>query len=81
MGYKRAVKLDYSALTTRVADDGTSLIHLSGGFQRYLNSKLAVLYLALELDRRLWVRGLRNVFVNACHPGKKTLIRCVESCY
>jgi NAD(P)-dependent dehydrogenase (short-subunit alcohol dehydrogenase family) len=70
-GHKDATKLDYTALTTRVPDDGTSLRHLAGGYQRYLNSKLAVLYLALELDKRLQARGVKNVFVNACQPGKE----------
>jgi NAD(P)-dependent dehydrogenase (short-subunit alcohol dehydrogenase family) len=70
-GHKEATKLDYTALTTRVPDDGTSLLHLSGGYQRYLNSKLAVLYLALEMDRRLQAKGVKNVFVNACQPGKE----------
>jgi hypothetical protein len=66
-----AHKLDYTALTTPIPGDGTSLMHLGRAFQRYLDSKLGVLYLALELDRRLWdVDGVRNVFVNACHPGK-----------
>jgi NAD(P)-dependent dehydrogenase (short-subunit alcohol dehydrogenase family) len=71
-GHKEATKLDYIALTTRVPDDGTSLRHLSGGYQRYLNSKLAVLYLALELDKRLQARGVKDVFVNACQPGKES---------
>jgi len=69
-GYKAAKKLDYKALTTRIPNDGTKFSHLGGGFQRYLDSKLAVLYLALALDQELWNRrGVRNVFVNACHPG------------
>ena len=73
-GHKKAVKLDYTALTTLVPDDGTRLRHLAGGFQRYLNSKLAVLYLALEMDKQLQARGVKNVFVNACQPGKKLSI-------
>lgn len=68
-GYKAARKLDYHYLTTKIPGDGTSLLHLSGGFQRYLDSKLAVLYLALELNKKLQRRGLNNIFVNACHPG------------
>jgi NAD(P)-dependent dehydrogenase (short-subunit alcohol dehydrogenase family) len=70
-GHKEATKLDYIALTTRIPDDGTSFRHLAGGYQRYLNSKLAVLYLALELDKRLQARGVKNVFVNACQPGEE----------
>jgi NAD(P)-dependent dehydrogenase (short-subunit alcohol dehydrogenase family) len=70
-GHKLAAKLDYTALTTRVPNDGTSILHLAGGWQRYANSKLAVLYLALEMDKRLQARGVKNVFVNAVQPGKK----------
>ena len=73
-GYSDATKLDYKALTTRVPDDGTSLRHLSGGFQRYLNSKLAVLYLAKALDQEIWVKSSESIFVNACHPGKFSMI-------
>lgn len=69
-GYKAAKKLDYTALTTIVPNDGTSLLQLGGGFQRYLNSKLAVLYFALELDKRIWRKTGGTVFVNACQPGK-----------
>lgn len=69
-GYKAAKKLDYMALTTIVPDDGTSFLHLGGGMQRYLDSKLAVLYFAMELDKILWASGVHNVFVNSCHPGK-----------
>ena len=69
-GYKGAKKLDYKALTTIVPDDGTSLLHLGGGLQRYFDSKLAVLYLAMELDKVLWSNGVHNVFVNTCHPGE-----------
>lgn len=68
-GYKAARKIDYDYLTTKIPLDGTSLLHLGAGFQRYLNSKLAVLYLALEMDKILQGRGVKNVFVNACHPG------------
>ena len=69
-GYKAAKKLNYTALTTKVPKDGKSLLDLGGGFQRYLDSKLAVLYFALELDKQLLKRNLDGVFVNACHPGE-----------
>jgi NAD(P)-dependent dehydrogenase (short-subunit alcohol dehydrogenase family) len=68
--YKWARKLDYGHLTTAVPGDGTSLRHLSAGWQRYCDSKLAVLYLALQLDRQLETRGVKNVFVNVCQPGE-----------
>jgi hypothetical protein len=72
-GYLAATKLDYKALTTRVPDDGTSLSDLGGGFQRYLNSKLAVLYLAKALDQEIWIKSSESIFVNACHPGKLSM--------
>jgi hypothetical protein len=70
-GYKAAKKLDYKALITIVPNDGTSWRQLGGSFQRYLNSKLAVLYFALELDKRIWEKTGGTVFVNACQPGKQ----------
>jgi NAD(P)-dependent dehydrogenase (short-subunit alcohol dehydrogenase family) len=68
-GYKWAKKLSYTDLTTRIPDDGTSLLHLNAGFQRYCDSKLAVLYFALQLNKQLSFKNTTNVFVNACHPG------------
>jgi len=68
-GYKAAQKLDYDYLTTKIPRDGTSFLHLGPSFQRYLNSKLAVLYLTLEMNKILQRRGVNNIFVNACHPG------------
>jgi NAD(P)-dependent dehydrogenase (short-subunit alcohol dehydrogenase family) len=38
--------------------------------KRYVNSKLGVLYIAMELDRRLQAAGVKNVRVNAVHPGE-----------
>jgi len=70
-GHKQAKKLDYDALTQLVPNDGKKRRNLVGGCQRYLDSQLAVLYFALELDKRLRARGVNNVFVNACHPGKE----------
>ncbi len=74
-GYIAAKKLDYAALQTAVPKDGTSLLHLSGGFQRYVDSKLAVLYFAMELNKRVRARKVENVYINACHPGKCELMR------
>jgi NAD(P)-dependent dehydrogenase (short-subunit alcohol dehydrogenase family) len=67
-GYKLATKFDYAALTQEIPDDGTSIFHLWRSFRRYCNSKLGVIYLALDLDRQLRSRGVTNVRVNACHP-------------
>jgi NAD(P)-dependent dehydrogenase (short-subunit alcohol dehydrogenase family) len=68
-GYKMARKLDYDALVTKIPHDGEKLGHLSGSFQRYFNSKLAVVYFVVELDRRLREAGCDNVYINTCHPG------------
>jgi NAD(P)-dependent dehydrogenase (short-subunit alcohol dehydrogenase family) len=68
-GYKMARKIGYDALTTRVPEDGSKFADLDGAFKRYCVSKLASLYLAVDLDRRLQHEGHKNVFVNACHPG------------
>lgn len=67
-GYKWANKLNYTSLTTRIPNDGTSLHDLNGGWHRYCDSKLAVLYLALQLNAHLSSKKIDNVFVNACHP-------------
>jgi NAD(P)-dependent dehydrogenase (short-subunit alcohol dehydrogenase family) len=37
--------------------------------QHYLNSKLGILYIAMELDRRLQESKMDKVLVNAVHPG------------
>jgi NAD(P)-dependent dehydrogenase (short-subunit alcohol dehydrogenase family) len=76
VGYKKANRLDTLALTTQIPNDGTSLLHLKGAFQRYLDSKLAVLYLAMALAKEVWTKNSASIFVNACHPGKH-LVRCI----
>lgn len=78
-GYTDAKKLDYKALTTPIPDDGTSLLHLKGAFQRYLDSKLAVLYLAKALDQDIWVKSSESIFVNACHPGMFYMSRIIST--
>jgi NAD(P)-dependent dehydrogenase (short-subunit alcohol dehydrogenase family) len=35
----------------------------------YAQSKLANILFARELNKRLEAKGVKNVFVNACHPG------------
>lgn len=69
MAYGMAERIDYDALTHTVADDGTKLRDLKGAMTRYGNSKLANIYFALELDRRLRERSINNVYCNSCHPG------------
>lgn len=69
-GYKLATKLNYESLTELIPGDGSSIFHLKRSFQRYCNSKFGVLYLALEVNRQLHYRGIANVKVNACHPGR-----------
>lgn len=69
-GYKAVSKLDYDMFTTPVDANPGALSGMSKSFQRYLNSKLGVLYFAMELDRRLRAEGVKNVIVNAVHPGQ-----------
>ena len=69
-GYKMARKLQYDFLRKAIPRDGASIFHLWRSFQRYCSSKLGVLYLALELNRRLLSQGITNIHVNACHPGR-----------
>lgn len=69
LGYRMAQKLDYDALKTRVDGDGTRLRDLKGAFVRYFNSKLANIYFAAELDRRLGEKNIHNIYVTGCHPG------------
>jgi hypothetical protein len=76
-GYKQAANVDHIALNTIIPDDGSRYSRSSGAYQRYLNSKQAVLYSALELEKRLYVQGCNTIFVNACHPGKSILLRMI----
>ena len=56
-------------ISTADPNDGKSLGHAAEAFRRYADSKLANLYFAKELDRRLQANGVKNVFCNTCHPG------------
>lgn len=69
-GYKAISKLDYDMFTTPMEANPSAISGMSKSFQRYLNSKLGVLYFAMELDRRLRAEGVENVFVNPVHPGQ-----------
>ena len=69
VGYKAARKLDYDLLVTAKPNDGKSFGDTPAAFGRYVDSKLANLYFAKELDQRLQDRGVKNVFCNSCHPG------------
>ncbi len=69
IGYKSARKLDYEMLCTAKPGDGNGITDAPEALMRYSDSKLANLYFALELDRRLQARGVNNVFCNVCHPG------------
>ena len=67
--YKLSQKLDYTALTTRVENDGDSVKDLKAAFGRYGSSKLANVYFARQLDQILRAKGIINVYCNSCHPG------------
>ena len=69
IGYKGARKLDYEMLSTVKPGDGKGIADAPEALRRYSDSKLANLYFALELDRRLRARGVDYVFCNVCHPG------------
>lgn len=71
-GYKMARKLDFASLKEHKEEDGKTIRELPDAFKRYCDSKLANLYFAAELDRRLQARGVKNVFCNSCHPGMIT---------
>ena len=68
IAHKAARKLDYDSLQKTVP--GETLSALLSTFKLYMDSKLANVYFANELDRRLQERGVTNVYVNSCHPGK-----------
>ena len=74
--YKHAGKLDYEMLTTALPTDGSRWWHYFATWGHYGRAKLANIYFTRELDRRLRERGVRNVYCNACHPG-----RCFDSPY
>lgn len=57
LAYSMSEDIQYENLTKRVEDDGTKLRDLRGAFRRYADSKLANIYFAAELDRRLRERG------------------------
>lgn len=69
-GYKMVPKLDYDMFTTPMETKGSTLSLMGKSFNRYVNSKLGVLYFAMELDRRMRADGVTNVCVNAVHPGQ-----------
>jgi NAD(P)-dependent dehydrogenase (short-subunit alcohol dehydrogenase family) len=69
-----ATRLDYDRLRTRIVDDGKKLKDVKGAFERYVNSKLAISYTAIELSKRIRRNGITNIYVNACHPGTTSTI-------
>ncbi|KAL8701844.1 MAG: hypothetical protein Q9224_000311 [Gallowayella concinna] len=69
IGYQFATGLDYSSLINARPGDGDSVWDVKSAFVRYGNSKLANIYFARELDRRLREDGYTNVHCNSCHPG------------
>ncbi|KAI9801342.1 MAG: hypothetical protein M1825_003321 [Sarcosagium campestre] len=69
VAYQMASRLDYSNLMVPVENDKSKLRDLNASFARYGRSKLANIYFAAELDRRLRGKGIKNIYVNSCHPG------------
>lgn len=68
-GYKLATKIDYNQLKDRPPGDKDGFLDMIPMFQRYCTSKLAIIYMAMELNRRLLGKDIHNIFVNAIHPG------------
>ena len=68
-GYKISPKINYSQLQTPPPGDKDGYLDMIPIFQRYCTSKLAILYMTMELNRRLLARGHDHIFVNAIHPG------------
>jgi NAD(P)-dependent dehydrogenase (short-subunit alcohol dehydrogenase family) len=64
-------KLDYDLFQSPIPPKAKSVLSATKeSMKRYINSKLGVLYIAMELDRRLQASGVKNVRVNAVHPGQ-----------
>ncbi|KAL8711277.1 MAG: hypothetical protein Q9220_004174, partial [cf. Caloplaca sp. 1 TL-2023] len=68
IGYRSATGLDYAALSTPCPDDGDSVWDVKPAFVRYGNSKLANIYFANELTKRLREDGYDRIYCNSCHP-------------
>ncbi len=67
--YRMAERIDYNALVKQNLDDGKQMRDLKGAMVRYGTSKLANIYFAAELSKRLRERGIENIYCNSCHPG------------
>jgi NAD(P)-dependent dehydrogenase (short-subunit alcohol dehydrogenase family) len=74
LGYRLVSKLDYEVFTNSIPHKQSALSRMRTSLQRYNNTKLGELYLAMELDRRLREAGVENVFVNTIHPGAPSLL-------
>lgn len=74
-GYKVCKKLNYDLFKSPIDTKGKSVLSVTKeSMKRYINSKLGILYIALELDRKLQASGVKNVRVNAVHPGQHFLV-------
>lgn len=70
-----AEKIDYDILVTKIPEDGKKLRDVKHAFQLYVNSKLALIYGVQELARRVRKIGIKNVYINSCHPGNAVRTR------
>jgi NAD(P)-dependent dehydrogenase (short-subunit alcohol dehydrogenase family) len=69
LAHAKVSAIDYEELTRENGEDGTSFMDMRKGFARYGVSKLGLMYLTRELDRRLRNESIKTVRVNTCHPG------------
>ncbi|KAI9771120.1 MAG: hypothetical protein M1840_002471 [Geoglossum simile] len=69
LAYSAVPRINYGDLRRKNGEDGSNLMDMKRGFLRYSISKLALIYLAFELDKRLRSRDATSIKVNACHPG------------
>ncbi|KAI9883605.1 MAG: hypothetical protein M1823_004620 [Watsoniomyces obsoletus] len=61
--------INYSTLTKQAIDSLPPYRAIKAALRRFARSKLANIYFAMELDRRLRAQGFLNILCNAGHTG------------
>ncbi|KKY27105.1 putative short chain type [Phaeomoniella chlamydospora] len=67
--HRDATPLDYSAMRSADPKSTGCLSNFADLWRQYSNAKLANIYFATELDRRLSSNNIEGIYVNCCHPG------------